>query len=128
MNTNGPKGAILPMTALAGAAITANRAVKRGATADAVIPATANSLNIGIAEDNQDTVGKAVKVAHRPGEIVTAVAGAAIAADARVTSDATGRMVTATTGQNVMAFAREAAGGAGELIAVELAAPGLLAP
>lgn len=122
----GPKGPLFPSTLRAGAAITANRAVKRGATLDDAIPATAASVNVGIAMDNQDEVGAAVGVAHRPGELVTAESGAAFALDAKLTSDATGRLITAAATNPVTAIAREAATAAGELVCVELVQSGVV--
>lgn len=128
MPTSGPKSALHPNTFLAGSAVVRYRAVKRGADANSVIPATANSANIGIAEDNQDTAGRALRVADRPGESVLAEAGAAFVLDALLASDANGRLVTATTGQNVTAIARQAATTLGDLVPVEVAAKGRLAP
>lgn len=128
MTTSGPKGAILPNTYLAGAAITRCRAVKRGADVNSVVPATANSTNIGIAEDNQGTAGRAVRIADRPGEQVLGEAGAAVAYDALLASDANGRLVTAASGEEVIAIARQAAAASGDLIAVEIAPQRMLAP
>lgn len=118
--TSGPKTALHPTTYIAGAAITKHRAVKRGADANTVILGTANSLNVGIAADDQDTAGRTVLVGHRPGEMVTVEAGAAFALDAFLTSDANGRLVTATTGQQVCAVAREAATAVSQLVAAEI--------
>src|SRR5688572_7015753 len=98
-----------PRTYLAGAAIVKYRAVKRSADDDNVIPGTANSVNLGIAMDRQDVVGRGVPIATQPGREVLAEAGAAFALGARLASDAAGRLVTATTGQNVTAIARQAA-------------------
>lgn len=125
---SGPKGAKNPTTYLAGAAIVRATAVKRGADANSVIPGTANSANIGIATDNQETIGRTVSIAHRPGEVVEGRVGAAVALDAPLTSDAAAKLVTATTGQLVIAYARQAATAADQLIPVEITGPRTLAP
>lgn len=126
--THGPKGAMMPSTFIAGAAIVRGTFVKRGADQNTCIPGTANSVNLGIATDDQDTIGRTVSVAHRPGEIVEGRASAAIALDAYVTSDATGKMVTATTGQLAGGIARQAATALDQLIPIELTSPRFLAP
>jgi hypothetical protein len=120
----GPKGALLGSTLLAGLAndIIQYRGVKRGADADHGVKATANSVNLGIAVDNQDNINRSFPIAHRPGELVTAQSGAAVAIDSLLTTDATGRLVVATTGQNAFAVAREAATLADQLFTVELIA------
>lgn len=128
MPTSGPKGALAPNTFLAGSAITRYRAVKRGADENSVVPGTAGSDNIGIAEDNQDTAGRPLRVADRPGEHVLAEAGAAVALDAALKSDANGRLITAASTDSVTAFARQAAGALGDLIDVEIAPKGYLLP
>jgi hypothetical protein len=116
------------MTSRAGGAIVAYRAVKRGADINHVVQATAASVNVGIAQDNQDTAERTVPIAHRPGELVTAEAGAAFAIDVRLASDANGRLVLAVTGNPVVAIAREAATALGDLVCVELVAAGTIAP
>jgi hypothetical protein len=126
--TSGPKGALLGTTYLAGAAVVQYRAVKRGADSDHCVPATAASVNLGIAMDNQDNVDKSVPVAHRSGEMVTAEVGAAVALDALLTSDANGRLVTAATGNPVTAIAREVATATNQLINVELVGSRVIAP
>src|SRR5688572_12346610 len=110
MPAPGPKGALFPTAYRAGAAVVACRMVKRGADADSVIHnAAATTPSLGIAEEDQATVGKPVRVAHRPGELVRVEAGAAIALDALLTSDANGRAVTAVATNQVTAVARQAA-------------------
>lgn len=128
MNTNGPKGALAPMTAIAESAVTKGRAVRRGATADAVVPSVNASVCVGIAVDTQSTAGKPVAIAHRPGEIIEVEAGAAFAADALLMSNASAQLITATTGNPVIAVAREAATAAGQLVSAELVGPRILAP
>jgi hypothetical protein len=125
--THGPK-VLHPSTFIAGAAINRGVAVKRGADLNAVVPATANSVNIGIAYDDQDTAGRSVAIAHRPGEIPEVRAGAAFNLDAYLTSAADGRLVTATTGQNVIAIARQSASAADQLVPAEIVGPRVLAP
>lgn len=126
----GPKGAMLGSTLLAGLAndIIQYRAVKRGADADHGVRATAAAVCLGIAMDNQDNINKSFPLAHRSGELVTAEVGAAVAQDVRLAADANGRLILAVTGNPVVAFSREAATTLGQLIVVELAPPGQLAP
>lgn len=118
-----------PRTITAGAAVIRHRFVKRGADADKAIPATAASINLGVALDNQDTVGGTFPIADHAGDRPLVEAGAAIVLDAVVTSDAQGRAVTATSGQPISGRARSVAGAAGDLVIVELiAADGQLVP
>jgi hypothetical protein len=129
MPTSGPKGALQPNTYLAGAAIARYRAVKRGADANSVIQAAAaTDACIGISEDNQATVARALRVADRPGENVLGEAGAAFALDALLTSDANGRLVTAASTNPVVAIARQAAAALSDLVSVEIAPRGYKAP
>src|SRR6476646_8541280 len=109
MPVSGPKQARNPNTYLAGTPIIRYRAVMRGADVNSVIPATANAVPIGIAEENQQTATRAVRIADRPGEEVLAEAGAAFAFDVLLAADANGRLILATTTQNVVAIARQAA-------------------
>ena len=126
--TMGPKGGHRPNTGVAGAAIVRGTAVKRGADQNSVIPATANSVNLGIATDDQDVVGRTVSFVDQPGEIVEGRVGAAVALDALLTSDANAKLVTATTGQVVTAVALRAATAADQLIPVRTVGPRVLAP
>ena len=128
MPTSAPKLGLFPTTYLAGAAIVRGRAVMRGASVNYVIQATANAEALGIAEDHQATAERPLRVTDRPGETTFAEAGAAFAIDILLTSDADGRLVTATTTQKVHAIARQAAGATGDLVAVEIAPRGRLAP
>lgn len=128
MNLSGPKGALAPSTALAGAAITVGQTLKTGADANHVIPAAAAAdMPRGIALDYQDTAERPIAFAHRPGELVGGRSGAAFAVGALLTSDANGKLVTAAAGNFVHAIAREAATAADQLVCVEIAAPGLKA-
>jgi hypothetical protein len=128
MPASGPKGALAPNSYRAGAAIVRSRSVMRGADANHAIQATANAVPLGIAYDNQQTAERPVSVVDRPGERVWGEAGAAFALDALLTSDANGRLVTCTTTQKVHAIARQAATALGDLVDVEIAPRGLLAP
>ena len=113
-----------PKTYRAGAAVQQYRAVKQGADVDHVVPATLNSLNRGIAIDNQDVIGQPVAVAEDISDTPAWESGAAFAAGAKLASDATGRAVAAPATQPVLAFAQRAATGAGQLIPVRLVPPG----
>jgi hypothetical protein len=117
----GPKGALQPSAYRVGAAVVACRILKRGASADLVIHNTAATIRpVGISEEDQATVDKPVRVAHRPGELVRVEAGAAIAADVRITSDANGRAVTAVATNQIIGWSRNAALALGDLITVEI--------
>lgn len=120
MPATGPKGGLLPTSIRAGAAVSQYRAIKRGADMNTGILGTANAVIIGVSEDEQTNVGRPFRLAHRPGELVLVEAGAAVALDVSVASDATGRAVLATTGQNGFGITRQAATAAGDLITVEL--------
>lgn len=126
--TMGPKGGHRPNTGVAGAAVVRGTGVKRGADQNSVIPATANSVNLGIATDDQETVGRTVSFVDQPGEIVEGRAGAAFALDALLTTDASAKLVTATTGQIVTAKALRAATAVDQLVPVQLVGPRVIAP
>lgn len=128
ITTMGPKGGHRPNTGISGAAIVRGTAVKRGADQNTVIPATAASVNLGIAVDDQPTVGRTVPFVDQPGEIIEGRAGAAFALDALLTSDAAAKFVTATTGQAVTAVAKQAATAVDQLVPVQLVGPRVLAP
>jgi hypothetical protein len=69
--TAGPKGALQPNTLIAGGAIVrGTRQARRGFTHG--VQATANSVNLGIAIDDQATAEKPFPIADRPGESVEA--------------------------------------------------------
>jgi hypothetical protein len=124
--TIGPKESHLPDTAIAGGVILRGTAVKRGADLNTLIQATANSVNLGIAVDNQDTIGRTFPFVGAAGEDVTVRAGAAFLIDAPLTSDANGKLVTATTGQNITAHALQAATAADQLVPARLAQRGMI--
>ncbi|HVX39607.1 MAG TPA: hypothetical protein VHB25_08540 [Gemmatimonadaceae bacterium] len=125
--TTGPKGPRNLNTAIAGGVILRGTAVKRGADQNTAVQATANSDNLGIAADYQDTAGRTFSY-HGPGSNCEVRTGAAVALDALLASDANGKLITATTGQHVTAIAREAATAADQLIAAETAPRGMVAP
>lgn len=105
------------------AAIVKFRAVKKGTTAEGVIQCSvAGEAGRGIAQFDVAaadlTRGKGASV--REGGISEWEAGAAIASEALVTTDASGRCVAAATGNSVWGRARMAASGAGVRISVEL--------
>jgi hypothetical protein len=127
---HGPKGALMGTTLIAGAAVNSGRVVKRGADANHAITNTAATIRpLGIAVDNANAAEDALPVAHRPGEVVNGVSGAAFALDAELTSDASGKLVAAATGGTnfVVAIAREAASATDQYVAVELVQPYLKA-
>lgn len=125
----GPKGRAEDHTTLiAGAAIVKHRGIKRGADLKTGILATANVQILGVSADNQDNVGHGFPLYMKPGALVTGEVGAAVALDALLATNSTGMFVTATTGQNVAAYAREAATAINQLIVIEIAAHGILAP
>jgi hypothetical protein len=125
MNQIGPKGAMFPATALAGAVILIGAALKSGADANHVAPASAAAqLPHGIALDYQDNTEQPIAFAHRPGELVGGRSGAAFAVDSLLTTDANGKLIAASAGNYVWAIAREAATAADQLVCVEVVAPG----
>jgi hypothetical protein len=127
--TAGPKGPLFPNTLIAGAAIVRGTIIKRGADAThGVQAAAAADVPLGIAVDNQATAEKPFPIADRAGEVVEGRAGAAFALDALLTSDANGKLVTAATGNKVAAIARQAATALDQLVPVEIAPKGYLAP
>lgn len=120
-SASGPKGALFPTTLRAGAAVVACRFIKRGADKNTGIHNTAATIrHLGISEEDQPTVDKPFRMAHRPGELVRVEIGAAVALDALLTSDANGRAVTAATTNQVGAIAREAGTTLGDLVLCEI--------
>lgn len=109
------------------AAITKFRAVKGGATAEGVTPCTVlGEAGRGIAQFGVTAAeilrGKGASVRLTPG-ISEWEAGAAIAKEALLTTDAVGRCITAVTGNNVWGRALQVASGAGVRISVQLMLP-----
>jgi hypothetical protein len=91
-----------------------------------LVQATANSINLGVAVDDQPTVGRSFPYVDEPGENVMVRAGAAFLLDAPLTSDANGKLVTATTGQNITAHALQAATAVDQLVPARLATRGMI--
>lgn len=127
MPAPGPKGAQLPASYRAGAAVVACRFVKRGADADSVVhnTAPATSASVGITEEDQPSVGRAVRVATREGELVRIEAGAAFAIDTLLGPDANGRALAhVAPGVGVThhwgAISRQAAAVLGDLVLCEI--------
>lgn len=81
--------------------------------------AGANAALIAGVVTRGDVIGRDTTYA-RYGSITKAIAGAAIADAALLTTDVNGHFVTATTGQHVHARALEPASGANSKLAVEL--------
>lgn len=92
-----------------------------------VLNTTAGGSCAGVLITPADAAGKAVEVASGPGQIVKVIAGALVAVDAKVQSDALGRAITAASGDHVQGTALTAASGAGELIEVLLLSEHILA-
>lgn len=125
----GPKGGLVPNTAIAGAVIARGTQLKRGADLNTMIPnAAAATPTLAIAADDQDTAGRTVLVYDQPGEFVLVRAGAAFALDARLTSDGTGRAITAATGNQSVLVAKEAATAVDQLVTAQILPFGSLAP
>lgn len=99
----------------AGGAITARRLVKFDVAGDVVQASAAADLLIGVSDWSGDVVsGQRVDI--HMGEQPEVEAGAAIAAGARLTSDANGKAVTAAAGEQCVGFATEAAAADGDVI------------
>lgn len=114
---------ILSKNFQAGAAIGAYTLVKQGATDDQVLPVTAaTDAVIGAIQDVAPALGERVDVSLVGITYITA--GAAIARDALLMSDASARVITAAAaaGSNVrtVGVAMEAASAAGDVIRVLL--------
>lgn len=119
---------VLTLTRKPTVAVTSNRFVDINGNQLTV----ANTRAHGISQDDYD----ANDIAQNPqqGLAITVIgveeleAGAAVAAGAFVTSDASGRGVTATTGQIVNAIAQEAAGALGDRFPALIVVGPVLAP
>lgn len=102
--------------------ITPGLALIRGAASDQVaLAGAAATALLGVAQEEQNTSTVGDVVATRlwvPGVIAYVQAGAAIAIDALLTTNASGQWVTCTTTQKVLAKAMAAAAAAGDLIPV----------
>lgn len=101
------------------------RAVKRTSTGLALCGAA----DVGFYGVLQDDVPIGRYATAKVRDTSKMVAGAAVAAGAKLTTDASGRFVTAATGNTIVGRAREAAAAAGDLFAGEIfQAGGGLAP
>lgn len=124
-NTNNQ--GISSLTGFASAAITRRRFV-RFTAANFVCTQTAAATEVadGVATESQSTVGGALEV--QTDGVALIEAGAAIAAGAEVTSDASGRAVTVAAGDVSHGKALQAAGAASEFIQVKLKTPNVKGP
>lgn len=121
-----PDGSVRPGLNLSGSTIAANRIVVQSTAADQVAQAAAatapyygvtmNAIPNGVTGDIQ-TKGKA-----------TVEAGAAVAKNVNVMSDAQGRAILATSTNNVMGRTVVAATAAGQILEVELCDQPTVAP
>ena len=121
-----PDGSVRPGLNLSGSTIAANRIVVQSTAADQVAQAAAatapyygvtmNAIPNGVTGDIQ-TKGKA-----------TIEAGAAVAKNVNVMSDAQGRAILATSTNNVMGRTVVAATAAGQILEVELCDQPTVAP
>jgi hypothetical protein len=89
-------------------------------------PSKPDRRALGIAQTGEYTPGRFVSVADEPGELCQAEAGDRVDSGAWLTTDEMGRMIVASPGRTpVIAIARGRATAAGDMIAVEIAPPGL---
>jgi hypothetical protein len=126
--TFGAKGPRDMGTAIAGSAIVYGTVVKRGADQSTLVQGTAACVPVGIATDNQETIGREFPFAFREGEMVEGRSGAAFALDALLASDANGKLVSAVSGNPIAAVAREASTGVDLWVVAEIAPDGRLMP
>lgn len=98
------------------------RAIKRTATGITLCGA-ADAGFIGVL---QDDVPAGEYATYKIRDVSKAVAGAAIAAGARVTTDADARFVTAVAGNPVMGRAEAAAAALGDIFALEIEPSGVV--
>ncbi|MBL8909865.1 MAG: DUF2190 family protein [Archangium sp.] len=119
---------ISSVTGFASAAITRRRFVRfTAANFVATQVAAASEIADGVATESQATVGGALEV--QTDGIALMEAGAAIAAGAEVTSDASGRAITAASGNVAHGkMVGPAAGAAGEFIQIKLKTPNVRGP
>lgn len=127
MSFNNSQG-ISSITGFATAAITRRRFVRFTAANFATTQvAAASEIADGVAQDTVSTVGHALEV--QTDGITLIEAGAAIAAGAEVTSDASGRAVTAASGNVAHGkMVGAAAGAAGEYVQIKLKTPNVRGP
>lgn len=87
---------------------------------------SAGASCVGVLRTTASAAGRAVTVDGAPGTVVKVVAGAVVAVDAKVQSDASGRAITAASGDHVQGKALEA-GVLGQVIEVLLQSEHVLA-
>lgn len=107
-----------PLSLKAGGTINGNRFIKQDTTKGQCVQSAAGTdVTIGVA-----LIGAAAgeSVPFQSYGKSKVVAGAAVALNAQVTSDASGRAVTVATGNTSLGIAMEAAGAAGDVIEVLL--------
>lgn len=97
------------------------RGVKFSSTG-VVLCGAADAGFVGVLQNNP-ALGESATFKHSDGS--EAIAGAAIAKGAKVTTDANGRFVTATTGQFVCGVARSAAAASGDRFSLLVRAGGV---
>lgn len=81
---------------------------------------------VGVLQDKPAAQGRACSI-YGSGSISKVKAGAAVAAGAKVSSDAAGKAVTAASGEYIAGIALDAASAANQLISVLLFFPGRVA-
>lgn len=87
----------------------------------------AGDAAIGVLMNKPSAAGQPAEVAPIDGSVVKVVAGAAVAVDVKVSSDASGRAITAVSTHHHLGFALEAAGAAGDIIRVLLISQNIVA-
>lgn len=115
-----------PIGFLAGAAVTRRRFVKISAAMTVINTVAATDPAVGVALESASAAGVSVPVASYG--IRQVEAGAAIAAGAQVTSDASGRAATVAAGNTSYGYAITAAAAAGEMVMVMLGLPNVNGP
>lgn len=113
------------ITMIAGADLSAKQfyIVQPNSSGQAVLSAASDLTQIGVLQ-NKPASGYAGTV--QVGGITKCIAGAAVAAGSRVTSDASGKAIVATTGKQVIGLAMTAAGAANEIFEVFLSPRGVV--
>jgi len=115
-----------PIGLIAGAAIVRRRFVKVSAAQTVINTVAATDMAVGVATESEATAGLNVPV--QMFGVAQVEAGAAIAAGAQVTSDASGRAATVAAGNTSYGIAITAAAAAGETVMVLLATPNVNGP
>jgi len=112
------------ITLLAGADLSASQflIVQPNSSGAAVLSAASDLTQIGVLQ-NKPASGRAATI--QVGGVTKVIAGATVAAGARVTSDAAGKAIAATTGKQVIGVALTG-GAANEVIEVLLSPRGVV--